>query len=119
MNMTAYLDSSNFISGLFELDRSGMVLYSRFRKTNELMDLTEQLAGQNFFDDVADFENIKDFHYLFRNFVSSDELTDNFIFNCRTLEKIIPLRVMILRTSEIRQTKTKDILILDIRKNLS
>lgn len=118
MNMTHYLDSANFISGLFELDRTGTVLYSRFRRTNDLLNLTEQLAGQNFFDDVADFENVKDFRNKFMNFVSSRQFSDNFSFNCRLDGKNIPLRVMILRATEANHDETRDILIVDIRRNV-
>lgn len=118
MNITDYFDSSTFISGLFELDKSGTVLYSRFRRTNELLNLTEQLAGQNFFEDVARFENVNDFRHKFRNFVLGNEFTDNFVFDCQLIGKTIPLRVMILRTSEINHHETRDILILDIRKNV-
>ena len=102
MNIMDDFDSSSFISGLFKLDKSGTVLYSRFRRTNELLNLTKQLAGQNFFEDVARFENVKDFRHKFRDFVSGNEFTDNFVFDCRITGKTIPLRVMILRTSEVK-----------------
>lgn len=118
MNMVEHLDSSNFISGIFELDNVGTVLYSRFRKSDGLLDFTPQLAGQNFFDDVAGFENVREFHYKFRNFVSSNQFSNNFVFNCEFSQKTIPLRVMILRTSEINPSEKRDILIVDIRKNI-
>jgi hypothetical protein len=118
MNSTQFFDSTNFVSGIFELDGDGTVLYSRFKSRSQLADLTNHLNGQNFFEDFFKFENAEDFQHKFKYFVSSHQFTDNFIFDCQTTGKTVPVRVMLLRASEVSNQESRDILIVDIRKNV-
>lgn len=118
MNLTQFFDSSNFVSSLFEIDEKGAVLYSRFISRGQLMDVTNQLTGQNFFEVFMEFENAVDFRRKFKYFISSQQFTDNFNFDCQLNERVIPVQVMLLRASEVNQHKSRNILIVDIRKNV-
>ena len=101
--------SPNYL-GIFELDMAGNVLYSRQAQSAEIV-------GQNFFDQVADFENAPDFRRRFRNFISSHNFKENFSFECRSMQGNFPVRVMMLRATEKSESRSSDIVILDIRKN--
>lgn len=116
MNFASYLTATN-TSGLFELSNDGHVLYSRFRRNNELINATPELVGQNFFDEIAGFENAKDLWRIFNNFVKSNQFTDNFVFDCRYAEKTVPVRVMMVRAFENNYPNYGEIVIMDIRTN--
>jgi hypothetical protein len=114
MNFASYLTAAN-TSGLFELKNDGTVLYSRFRQNNQLINATNELVGQNFFEEIAGFENARELRRIFNNFVKSNQFTDNFVFDCRFAEKTVPVRVMMVRAFENSYPTGSDIVILDIR----
>jgi hypothetical protein len=117
MNFASYLTAANS-SGLFELKNDGTVLYSRFRQNNQLINTSNELVGQNFFEEIAGFENAKDLRRLFNNFVKSNQFTDNFVFDCRFADKTVPVRVMLVRAFENSYPNPGDIVILDIRNGV-
>ncbi len=117
MNFASSLTPSN-VAGLFELDKFGTVLYSRFREHNTLTNAMPQLIGQNFFDETARFENIEDFRQIFKAFIHSQQFADNFVFDCRFAEEVVPVRVMIMRAYQTSCAEPANIVILDIRKNV-
>lgn len=109
--------TSRNLTGIFELDAEGTVLNSRFAKTSEPARVESNLVGRNFFDDVAEFGNLVGFRRNFREFVKSRLLADNFSFDFRCGEEVVPVRVMMLKASEREYNRTTEIVILDIRKN--
>jgi|SRR5215203_5626971 len=117
MNLASYLTVTNS-SGLFELNNDGTVLYSRFRKNNQLLNTNSEMVGHNFFEDIAGFENVRDLRRIFNNFVRSNKFTDNFIFECRFSEEVVPVRVMMVRAFENSFPNPADIVILDIRNEV-
>lgn len=117
MSLAAYLTSAN-ASGLFELKNDGTIVYSRFRQNNNLISADSELVGHNFFDDVAGFENSRELRRLFNNFVKSSKFTDNFVFDCRFPDKIVRVRVMMVRAFENSFPNPSDIVILDIRNGV-
>ena len=117
MSLVAYLTSAN-TSGLFELKNDGTVVYSRFRQNNRLINPNSELIGANFFEDIAGFENARDFRRLFNNFVKSNKFTDNFMFDCRFSNEIVRVRVMMVRAFENNYPNPSDIIILDIRNGV-
>jgi hypothetical protein len=117
MNLASYLKASN-TSGLFELNNDGTVLYSRFRQNNQLLNSDSEMVGHNFFEDVAGFENAKDFRRIFNNFINSNKFTDNFVFDCRFSKETVRVRVMMVRAFENSYPNPADIVILDIRNGI-
>lgn len=111
MNYVTTNSSPSYV-GIFELDTTGTVLYSRKPQPT-----AEHLVGQDFFEQVADFENAQDFRRRFRNFISSHNFKENFSFLCRSMQGNVPVRVLMLRAKENSQSQSNDIVILDIRKN--
>ena len=116
MSFASYLTSTNS-SGLFELNNEGTVLYSRFRLNNRLVNSDPELVGQDFFEEIAGFENAKELRRIFNNFVKGNQFTDNFVFDCRFAEKTVPVRVMMVRAFENNYPNHADIVILDIRNS--
>ncbi len=119
MNFSSHLAASDF-AGIFELDSAGTVLYTRYLRISEpFNENTENInpVGQNFFEQIADFENVTEFRRRFKNFVGSRQSAENFLFECRFTDESVPVRVMMMRARETNETKTADIVILDIRKN--
>lgn len=105
--------------GLFELERNGKIVYTRYRKNNQLIAVRPHLVGLNFFEDIADFENVTEFKCHFDNFFKSNQISDNFIFDCRFDSEIVPIRVMMLKAYSNSCMNPPNIVILDIREYLN
>jgi len=116
MNLASYMTKTNS-SGLFELKNDGTVLYSRFRQNNQLLDGGSELVGQDFFEEIAGFDNAGELRRIFNNFVKSNQFTDNFLFDCRFAERVVPVRVMLVRAFENSYKNHDDIVIMDIRNS--
>ena len=114
MSFASYLTTANS-SGLFELKNDGTVLYSRFRQDSRLINTDPEMIGQNFFEEIAGFENVKALRQIFNNFVKSRQFTHNFVFDCRLGEQTVPVRVMMVHAYENNYSGQDDIVILDIR----
>lgn len=117
MKFDLYLIEKN-ASGLFELKDDGTVLYSRFREDGQLINTDEDFAGHNFFEEIAGFDNIKDLQRMFNEFVESRQFTDQFVFACRYGERIVPVKVMVVRAYENNIYNHDEIFILDIRTGI-
>jgi hypothetical protein len=86
--------------GLLELDAAGTVLYSRLEVDDKLNGLAADVAGQNFFSEVAPFLNIEEFHQRLDNFYQSREQANSFVFNCAYADGAVRVRVLLARISE-------------------
>ena len=103
--------------GLFELDESGTVLYSRVRRDNALINERPAMVGRNFFDEVIPFENAAEFRRRFENFINGTHSSDNFIFNCRIKNSILPVKVLLMRIYDYGKDRQLKFVIVDIRKS--
>jgi hypothetical protein len=104
------------VFGLYELSSDGTVLYSRSRTENGLRAPTGEHIGQDFFRDVAGFENIDDLRRHFRRFITGDRPVDNFYFDCVSGSEIIHARVYMTRAFESDVEHAGGIVIMDIRQ---
>jgi len=102
--------------GLFELNAAGTILYSRLRRSNELTNSKPEWVGRNYFDEIASFENIEEFRQMYRQFLNNRQVADNFIFNCRFSETVVPVKVLMARTYEVNCGERANVVIMDIRK---
>lgn len=117
MKNVVSLTASN-LCGLFELSRTGTVLYSRYLENNELLNTIPHLVGLNFFDQIADLGNIADLRRLFKNFVGGSNFTDKFVFDCWSQGNINQIKILMVRAYENNYSEPGSIVILDIRKNV-
>ena len=86
--------TSQELFGLFELDATGTVLYSRIRHNNKLMNAKPDWIGQNYFEEIAPFENISEFRRRFTNFIKGTQTSESFTFECRFQETVVPIKVL-------------------------
>jgi hypothetical protein len=59
--MSASLLNQEKLFGLFELDTLGTVLYSRIEPDGESDGAAPNVAGHNFYNEVAPFDNAEEF----------------------------------------------------------
>lgn len=115
MNTSLVAEQSFF--GLFELDDSGTVLYCRIEVDSRSDGTTTNLTGQNFYKEIAPFDNIEEFRQRIARFARSPAQADNFIFTCRINRGSMPVRVLLARIRErsnVEQTKS---ILVHIRKS--
>lgn len=102
--------------GLYELSGDGTVLYSRARTGNYLADPAQEIVGQDFFRDIARFQNINDLRSHFRKFISGGRPADTFLFDCLYETEVVRAKVFMARAYEMDNDRTGGIVIMDIRK---
>lgn len=107
------------IFGIFEVNESGTVLYSRLHEIGLSANNSESIVGRNFFEEFADFENCKDFRQRFRNFLQSRQSVDNFHFDYLIEMETIAAEISMTRGHESGDNRSLDFVILDIRKTSS
>lgn len=115
---TISLPASPTLFGIYEMDAAGTVFYHK----SEMGKLPDQNApsvvGLNFFDEVAAFENIKEFQRRFKNFLADSHVSDNFNFDFQLQEQILNGRVRLMRVRERQNDESSDLVIVDIRQVL-
>jgi hypothetical protein len=98
--------------GLFELDSTGTVLYHRVDPPSESSTAPLNIAGRNFYDEVAPFQNTKEFKEFVTEFTDSEKFADSFNFECQCKDNDQPVRVLLARICEAASpTSTKSILV--------
>ncbi len=91
--------------GLLELDAAGTVLYSRLEGDHDLDSSAADVAGHNFYSEVAPFTNVEEFHQRLDTFNRSSEQAKSFAFNCDYEDGAVPVIVLLAR---IRQRTNGD-----------
>src|ERR1044071_8684833 len=103
--------------GLFELDAAGKVLYYRKDLAGEPGGTSMDIVGQNFYNEVAGFENIEEFRRCVTEFTRSATAADSFEFECRYGEFGHRIKVLLARIREsVNQNNTKSVLVYLKRK---
>ncbi|HEV2799529.1 MAG TPA: hypothetical protein VGW12_03480 [Pyrinomonadaceae bacterium] len=99
--------------GLYELDDVGTVLYSRMEPEGETPTIApDDVAGRNFYDDVASFRNVEEFRRLVVQFTRGASPADNFEFDCLYEDCALPVKVLLARIRErVHHDRTKSVLV--------
>jgi hypothetical protein len=98
--------------GLFELDPSGMVLYSRPDSEGETGWIRPDVAGLNFYEEVAPFCNVEEFRRRVVQFTQGVSPADSFHFDCEYEGGTLTVRVLLARIRErLSNDRTKSVLI--------
>ncbi|HEY0404157.1 MAG TPA: hypothetical protein VGC89_00410 [Pyrinomonadaceae bacterium] len=114
--VNASLLSQQKLFGLFELDPAGNVLYSRIEPDGDNNAVAPDVAGRNFFDDVAPQESAEELRRRITVFTHSEVQADNFHFSCQCGDGPLLVKVLLARICERsngRQTKS---ILVHIRK---
>ncbi len=110
--MSSMILSRQKLFGLLELDAAGTVLYSRLEGDDKLNGAAADVAGHNFFSEVAPFLNVEEFHQRLDNFYRSREHAHSFVFNCAYEDGAVPVRILLARISErTNGDQTKSLLV--------
>jgi hypothetical protein len=98
--------------GLFELDDTGKVLYYRMDSDGMQSGTSPDIAGHNFYDEIAPFDNVEEFRRCVTEFTRGAKAADTFDFDCRYEGSAHPVRVLLARISEsVNRNKTKSVLV--------
>lgn len=103
--------------GLFELDDTGKVLYSRSHQPERRDSDATSAVGMDFFSEVANFENSGDLRDRFRRFLASRSPADNFCFDCLFGDRSVRTRISMIRGHEADAQRSAGIVIMDIRRD--
>jgi hypothetical protein len=114
--MRASLPAQQKLFGLFELDAAGNVLYARMEMDGNGNGTVPCVAGQNFFETVAPFENTEELRRRVNVFTRSDGPADSFHFTCDFGEGPLLLKVLLARIREQSNGKHTKSILLHIRK---
>jgi hypothetical protein len=102
--------------GLYEIDPAGTVLYCRAEPEVNIKGEEARLAGCNFFDEVAAFDNASEFRHRIASFTRSFNAADNFNFTCQFDDGALPVRVLLARIHERSNGDHKKSILVHIRK---
>src|SRR6185369_10911715 len=110
--MSVALLTAQELLGLFELDGTGKVLYYRKDPDEERGGAALDMAGHNFYDEVASFENDAEFRRFVTEFTHGPKAADSFDFDCHYEDSDHPIRVLLARICErVNRNETKSILV--------
>lgn len=104
------------IFGLFELDLSGTILYSRLDADGSSENLPVNLVGLNFFDEIAPFGRTEELRSRFRSFANGTDSADNFTFTDHSDEQNSEVKVLLTQISKREYKSDEKIIIVDIRR---
>jgi hypothetical protein len=114
--MSTSLRTRPELFGLFELDEAGNVIYSRVESGGGPGGPPPDVAGRNFFAEVAAFENAEELRQRIEGFTRSGGHADNFHFDCRFDGDSLAVKVLLARVRERSDgNRTKSVLV-HIRK---
>jgi len=110
--MSASVMTGQELLGLFELDDAGKVLYYRMDSDEMQGGTSPDIAGHNFYDEIAPFENIEAFRQNVSEFTRGAKAADTFDFDCRYEGCAHPVRVLLARICErMNRNNTKSVLV--------
>ncbi len=120
INVGNNLNVSNLTSqslfGLFEVDSSGTILYSKVESDGIFDNRKTALKGLNFYDEVLPFKNVGEFRRHLDYFVGGGDAVGNFNFNCQFDDGSQQVKVRLVRVSEREFDGRAKLTIIDIRK---
>ena len=110
--MSVSLLTAQQLLGLFELDGAGKVLYYRMELNEDSGGTSRDMAGHNFYDEVAPFENVEEFRSCVNEFTLGAKAADSFDFDCHYDDSDHPVRVLLARIREqLNRNITKSVLV--------
>ena len=108
--------TSQSLFGLFELDSTGKVLYSKVESDGIFDNRKTNLTGLNFYEEVVTFKNVGEFRRHLDQFAHCSDSVENFNFTCRYDDGSEQVKVRLVRVSERQYDGRAKLTIVDIRK---
>jgi hypothetical protein len=110
--MSASVLAAQEILGLFELDDAGKVLYYRMDSDGMQGGTSPDIAGHNFYNEIASFDNVEEFRGCVTEFTRGAKAADSFNFDCRYGGSAQRVKVLLARIPEsVNRNKTKSVLV--------
>jgi len=110
--MSVSLLTAQKLLGLFELDGAGRVLYHRMDSGDGPGGTSLDMAGHNFYDEIASFKNVDEFRQYVTEFTHGAKAADSFDFDCHYEDSNHPIRVLLARICErVNRNNTKSVLV--------
>ena len=103
------------LTGFYELNSEGIILYSRIKRDGEATAAAGLLTGKDFFTEFLDCRNADALRRRFLGFVSGKSTTETFIFGCEIGGTVIPLRVMLVHVSQVSRKEPGSLFYIDIK----
>lgn len=112
--------STSFITtqpplGLYELDAEGAVLYHRPEPDGRAGVTADDVAGRNFYEEVAAFDNADELRRRVEDFLRRDGRADSFDFTYLSGGEATPVRVLLARVRERSDLGSKKAVLLHLR----
>lgn len=114
--MSSSLLSQRKLFGLLELDATGTVLYSNLDTDGNSDYQAADVAGHNFYSEVAPFKNAEELHKRLDSFHHSSEQAQSFVFDCKYEDGAVPVRILLARVDERTNGDHKKSLLVHIKK---
>ena len=112
--MNSSIISPQKLFGLLELGAAGTVLYSVLDGSS--YSPAGDVAGHNFYSEVAPFMNVEEFHQRLDAFNRGSEQAKSFAFNCDYEDGAVPVRVLLARLRGRTNGDNKKSLLVHIKK---
>jgi hypothetical protein len=114
--MSASLLDQQKLFGLYELDPAGTVLYSRLESDGPAGGKVPDMAGHNFFNEVAPFANAEELRRRISAFTNGKGEADNFHFTCQCTDGPQHVKVLLARIRERSNGKQTKSILVHLRK---
>jgi hypothetical protein len=102
--------------GFYELDTDGNIQYSRIKNNGKFENADPEKVGQNFFDDFFVCQNSEVLRRRFKRFVIEGYSTENFDFSIVQDDRVLPLKIMLVRSSETNGAEHKGLIFVEVRQ---
>lgn len=118
MSATATMtNESQKLFGMFELDASNTVLYSRVEGAGRGDYVpTADLNGRPLFGDAFAFANADELRQLINSFRSNGAQADSFDFTCQYDDGPVPVRILLARVRERTDRESTKSVLIHIRR---
>ncbi|HEX8476075.1 MAG TPA: hypothetical protein VF666_18895 [Pyrinomonadaceae bacterium] len=102
--------------GLVELDAEGRVLYYNPEKDGDALSPKPDIVGQNFFDEVAKFDGVRELQQRINSFRLSHAPALSFNFDFRFDRASYPARILLARIHDRSELGRQESVFVHIRK---
>lgn len=114
--MSVSVIASQKFFGLLELGADGTVLYSRAESEGGARCPAADIAGRNFFSEVAPFRNVGEFRECLDDFRRGSRQANSIHFTCQYEDGPLKVKVLLARVRERSEHDVTKSLLVHIRK---
>lgn len=106
--------NQNNLFGVVELDSAGTIVYSNFEKEDET-EISEDVTGLNFYDEVAPFNNADELRNRIKTFNSGSSATAVLEFICKFEDGFLLVRILLAKVNDKSSVADKNFTLVQIK----